>query len=90
MIIEINKKKYTCKVGTRVTQNLISNLGVENLGNGKISFDDIVSMYWDSIRDKGTLKKEALEDWVDDNPNAATNIMEAISAFQKLAEEAKK
>lgn len=89
MIIEINKKKYTCKVGTRVTQNLIANLGVENLSEGKISFDVIVSMYMDSIRGSKPTKAD-LEDWVDDNPSAAANILDEVASFQKLANEAKK
>ena len=89
MIIEINKKKYTVKVGTRVTQNLIANLGIDNLTNGKISFDVIVDMYMDAIRGAKPTKAD-LEEWVDDTPNAAANIMEEVAAFQKLAGEAKK
>lgn len=90
MNIEINKKKYTCKIGTRAVQNFVAKIGKDGLEQGKIDFDCIVDLYWDGIRDKGNLTRMQLEDWVDDNHNAAVDVMEEVAAYNKLHEEAKK
>ena len=90
MIIEINKKNYTVKTGNKAFQNLLSAVGFKDLTDGKFSFDSIVNLYKDSIRDKGKLTDAQLEDWVDQTPGAAEDIMAEIAAFRALAGEAKK
>jgi|AntRauTorckE5430_2_1112549.scaffolds.fasta_scaffold04520_4 hypothetical protein len=90
MIIEINKKKYTVKAGNRAFQNLLSSVGIKDLQDGKFTFDSIVQLYKDSIRDKGKLSTADLEDWVDQCPTAAEDIMAEINAFKALSAEAKK
>jgi len=90
MIIEINKKKYTVKAGNRAFQNLLSSVGIKDLQDGKFTFDSIVQLYKDSIRDKGKLTDADLEDWVDQFPTAAEDIMAEINAFKALSAEAKK
>jgi|TARA_R110000796_G_scaffold17542_1_gene53839 hypothetical protein len=90
MIIEINKKKYTVKAGNRAFQNLLSTVGLKDLTDGRFTFDSIVSLYKDSIKDKGKLTDAELEEWVDECPTASEDIMAEISAFKALAGEAKK
>ena len=91
MIIEINKKNYTVKTGNKAFQNLLSAVGFKDLTDGKFSFDSIVNLYKDSIRDKGKLTDAQLEEeWVDECPTASEDIMAEIAAFRALAGEAKK
>jgi len=65
-------------------------VGIKDLQDGKFTFDSIVQLYKDSIRDKGKLSTADLEDWVDQCPTAAEDIMAEINAFKALSAEAKK
>ena len=90
MQIEINKITYEVKVGNRALLGITSSVGSEGLAEGKISFDAIVDVFWNSIRKKGELTKEQLEDYVDESPDALELIMQELSAFKSIEEEAKK
>ena len=90
MIIKIKNKEYTVAVGNRAIINLRAKADLDKLVTGQITFDDAVSCYWDSIKDKGKLTKEQLGEYVDTTPKAITYIFEAITAFSQLDEEAKK
>jgi len=88
--IEIKGTKYTVTPGNKAMMNLTTTIGVDKLTKGEITFAATVDCYWDGIREKGKLKKEDLEDYVDMTPNAGDEIFTELIAFKKLAEEAKK
>jgi hypothetical protein len=87
MIIKIDNKEYEVKVGNRAMFNLQNVISQE--GN-RLGFGEVVNAYWDGIRVKGELTKEALEDYVDETPDAGEVIMAELEAFAQLKAAAKK
>lgn len=87
MIITIDKKEYLVKVGNKAILNLnkVIASGIESIG-----FKEICDAYWDSIREKGKLTYEQIEDYVDVTPEAIQIIMAELEAFKALQEVAKK
>ena len=88
--IEIKGKNYIVIAGTKAFMHLTTTIGADKMKKGEITFEAAVTCYWDGIREKGKLKKEDLEDYVDMTPGAEDVIFSELIAFKKLAEEAKK
>ena len=88
--IKIKGTNYIVTPGNKAMMHLTTNIGVDRLTKGEITFEATVDCYWDGIRDKGKLTKEDLADYVDMTPGAGDAIFAELIAFKKLSEEAKK
>lgn len=91
MKVEINKKKYTIKIGTRA---LLSLKGREGEISGDLSDDElfnlVVDLAWAGLRDKGDLNKELLADAIDDDLSLFKDLMNEFTSLKGLEVEAKK
>lgn len=95
LTIKIDNKDYNVIPGNRAFSGLMITAGgpdgfIAMTKKGALPFDLVVQCYWDSIPIKGKLTKEKLANYVDQELSATAVIINEITAFQKLAGEAKK
>ncbi len=88
MKVNINNKEYDVRMGGRASTEFGN--AVATAKKDTVPFDCLVDLYWNSIRNKGKLKRSEVEEYIDDTPGAIDLIIEEVAAFKKLGEEAKK